>query len=45
MVPQEEKKAGSKEKKSIADTQEARILMYIVPVIAVLAILAFLFKQ
>jgi len=46
MVPQEEQKKGNGgEKKSIADTQEARILMYIVPIILVLAALAFFFKQ
>jgi hypothetical protein len=47
MVPQEEQKKSSSgsEKKSIADTQEARILMYIVPVILVLAALAYFFRQ
>jgi len=47
MASKKEQKTGSSEgeKKSLADTQEARILMYIVPVILVLAALAFFFKQ
>lgn len=47
MVPQEEQKKGSNggEKKSVVQTQEARILMYLVPVVLVLAAIAYFFRQ
>ncbi len=47
MVPQEEPKNGKANgtKDSIADKQEARILMYLVPVVLVLAAIAYFFRQ
>jgi len=47
MAQQKKTKTSGKgeQKQSLLKTQEARILMYLVPVVIILAVIAYLFKQ